>query len=422
MHTFNPWLLEKKKQVENEIIDIINTLDKISEHNHLKILEAFKKNRVSEYHFHGTTGYGYHDVGREALEKVFADVFGAEKALVRSQIVSGTHAIALALFGVLRPGDELICAAGAPYDTLEEVIGMRGNHGGSLKEWGIAYREIPLTPAQEIDEMALKKAIGPKTKMISIQRSRGYSLRPALSVMQIKKIIDLVHEVNADIVCFVDNCYGEFVEELEPTDVGADLMAGSLIKNPGGGIAPMGGYLVGKERLINLAAARLTAPGIAGAVGSSPAGYRLLFQGLYLAPHIVSEALKGAVFSAKILSDLGFLTTPGYDAVRSDIIQAVQLGTASHMIAFCRGLQRFSPVDAHVIPEPSEMPGYGDKVVMAGGTFIQGATIEFGADGPIRPPYVMYLQGGLSQIYVKAGILGAIQELDEQGLLTKKGE
>lgn len=417
MHKFKPWLLEKKSQVEKDVVDVVNALDKISEYNHLKILEAFSKNRVSEYHFHGTTGYGYHDIGRDTLERVFADVFGAEKALVRSQIVSGTHAIALALFGILRPGDELICAAGAPYDTLEEVIGIRGDHGGSLKEWGITYREISLTSTDEIDAAALIKAIGPKTKMVSIQRSRGYSLRPTLSIATIKKIIALIRDINPNIVCFVDNCYGEFVEKLEPTDVGADLMAGSLIKNPGGGLAPMGGYLVGKEHLIDLAAARLTAPGIAGAVGSSPLGHRLLFQGLFLAPHIVTEALKGAVFTAKILSDLGFYTTPRFDEIRSDIIQAVQLGSAEHMIAFCRGLQRFSPVDSHVTPEPSGMPGYGDKVVMAGGTFIQGATIEFGADGPLRPPYVMYLQGGLSQMYVKAGILGAIQEIADLGLL-----
>lgn len=420
MHIFKPWLREKKQQVEKDIADVVDTLDKISEHNHLKILAAFNKHRVSEYHFHGTTGYGYHDAGRETLEKVFADVFGAEKALVRSQIVSGTHAIALALFGVLRPGDELICAAGAPYDTLEEVIGIRGKHGGSLTEWGITYREIPLTAADEIDEKALLKAINVKTKMVSIQRSRGYSLRPSLSIAAIKKTIDLVHHINPHIVCFVDNCYGEFVDHLEPCDVGADLMAGSLIKNPGGGLAPMGGYLVGKESLVDLAAARLTAPGIAGAVGSSPYGHRLLFQGLFLAPHIVTEALKGAVFSAKILADLGFHTTPDFDAARSDIIQAVQLGSPEHMVAFCRGLQRFSPVDAHVTPEPSGMPGYSDKVVMAGGTFVQGATIEFGADGPLRPPYVMYLQGGLSQIYVKAGVLGAIQEMDDLGLLGTK--
>lgn len=417
MQIIKPWLLEKKKHVEKDIAPVFEILDNISERNHLKVLEAFRKNRVSEYHFHGTTGYGYHDTGRETLERVFADVFGAEKALVRSQIVSGTHAIATALFGVLRPGDELICAAGAPYDTLEEVIGTRGDKGGSLKEWGISYREIPLTETGHINEAALLEAIGPRTKMISLQRSRGYSLRPTLSVTAIKKVIDLVHNHHPHIVCFVDNCYGEFVERLEPSEVGADLMAGSLIKNPGGGLAPMGGYLVGKEHLINLAAARLTAPGIAGNVGSSPYGHRLLFQGLYLAPHIVTQALKGAVFSAKILSDLGFYTTPGFDEMRSDIIQAVKLGSPEHMTAFCRGLQRFSPVDAHVTPEPSGMPGYGDKVVMAGGTFIQGATIEFGADGPIRPPYVMYLQGGLSHTYVKAGILGAIQEMEDLGLI-----
>lgn len=415
---YKPWLWEKKKQVEKEIAAVVQKIDEISEHNHLKVLAAFSKNRVSEYHFHGTTGYGYHDLGRETLESVFADVFGTEKALVRPQIVSGTHAIALALFGILRPGDELICAAGAPYDTLEEVIGIRGAHGGSLREWGIAYREVPLTAQGEIDTEALSRAITPKTKMVSIQRSRGYSLRPSLSIAAIKKAIDLVHHINPQIVCFVDNCYGEFVECLEPSQVGADLIAGSLIKNPGGGLAPLGGYLAGRGELIDLAASRLTAPGIAGAVGSSPYGYRLLFQGLFLAPHTVSEALKGAVFTAKMLTDLGFATSPGFAADRTDIIQAVQLDSAERMIAFCRGLQRFSPIDSHVTPEPSGMPGYGDEVVMAGGTFIQGATIEFGADGPLRPPYVMYLQGGLSQIYVKAAILGAIQELDERELLN----
>jgi cystathionine beta-lyase family protein involved in aluminum resistance len=419
MQGFEPWLQQKKGCIEKDIVNIVSELEDISLHNHIKVLQAFKENRVSDYHFHGTTGYGYSDSGRETLERVFANVFGAEKALVRSQIVSGTHAIALALFGVLRPGDELICAAGAPYDTLEEVIGIRGRDSGSLREWGITYKEVPLTEQGSVNLEALRQAISPKTRMISIQRSRGYSLRPPLSIESIRNIIAAIRKINANIVCFVDNCYGEFVERLEPTEVGADLLAGSLIKNPGGGLAPMGGYLVGKGHLIDLAACRLTAPGIGGTVGSSPSGHRLLYQGLYMAPHIVAEALKGAVFAAKLFSDLGFCTTPHFDEKRSDIIQALKLDSEERMVAFCRGLQRFSPVDAHVIPEPSSMPGYSDRVVMAGGTFIQGATIELGADGPLRPPYVMYMQGGLSQIYVKLGVLGAVQEMHRLGLLSE---
>jgi len=420
MDEFEPWLLKIKQKVEQEISDAVGRLQEIEDYNHAKVLRAFKKNRVSEYHFHGTTGYGYHDSGRAALENVFADVFGTEKALVRAQIVSGTHAIAMALFGILRPGDELICAAGAPYDTLEEVIGIRGQKAGSLRDWGVSYQEIALNNDGTIDEHALRQAISEKTKMVSIQRSRGYSLRPALTVNNIRSAIELVHSIRADIVCFVDNCYGEFVECLEPTDVGADLMAGSLIKNPGGGLAPMGGYLVGRANLVDLAATRLTAPGIAAEVGASPIGHRLLFQGLYMAPHVVTEALKGAVFAAKLFSNLGFDTTPGYAACRSDIIQALILGSEERMVAFCRGLQKFSPVDSHVSPEPSGMPGYSDRVIMAGGTFVQGSTIELGADGPLREPFVLYLQGGLAHSHVKMGVLGAVQEMYNRGLLEYK--
>lgn len=419
MNEFQPWLLRLKAAVEKDVSGVIEQLNEIEAYNSAKVLKAFRKHRVSEYHFQATTGYGYHDSGRAALEKVFADVFGTEKALVRGQIVSGTHAITMALFGVLRPGDELICAAGAPYDTLEEVIGIRGHKGGSLRDWGITYKEIALKEDGTINEEALCSAITPKTKMISIQRSRGYSLRSALSVDSIRKAIAAVRNVNTDIVCFVDNCYGEFVECLEPTEVGADLMAGSLIKNPGGGLAPMGGYLVGRTHLVDLAATRLTAPGIAAEVGASPYGHRLLFQGLFMAPHVVAEAVKGAVFAAKLFSELGFETTPSFDANRSDIIQALKLGSEELMVAFCQGLQRFSPVDAHVSPEPSGMPGYNDRVIMAGGTFIQGSTIELGADGPLRAPFVLYLQGGLSQTYVKMGVLGAVQEMQQRGLIER---
>lgn len=360
--------------------------------------------------FNFSTGYAYDDVGRDTLELVWADICGAEKALFRTQFCSGTHALASVLFGVLRPGDELIAAAGAPYDTMQSVIGARQITPGSLRDWGIAYREIPLL-GDLVDEEQLVASINKNTRMVLIQRSRGYSLRAPLMVSDIKRLCMRIKAVNADCICFVDNCYGEFVETLEPTNVGADIMAGSLIKNPGGGIAPTGGYVAGRADLVEQAAYRLTAPGIGSEVGSSLGASRLLYQGLFMAPHVVAQAVKGAVFAAKFFSLLGYETSPGVDEARTDIIQAIKLNTPENMVAFCHGLQKYSPVDSHVRPVPSGMPGYDDQVVMAGGTFVQGSSIELSADGPLRSPYAVYLQGALTFEHAVLGVMGAASEL-----------
>lgn len=384
-------------------------IDAIARGNTARVLDAFRRHQVGDYHFRNTTGYGYGDTGRDKLDAVWADVFGAEKALVRSHFVSGTHALAAVLFGLLRPGDELLSITGAPYDTMQTVIGRPRPVPGSLADLGVAYREVPLTAGGEVDREGVAAAVTAKTKMVLIQRSRGYSLRPPLNVTAIGRACTLVKSLKPDCICFVDNCYGEFVEASEPTAAGADICAGSLIKNPGGGIAPAGGYIAGRADLVELAACRLTAPGIGSELGASLADNRLLYQGLFLAPHTVAQALKGAVFAAALFAALGYNTLPPFDAPRSDIIQAIELGSAEKMVAFCRGLQHWSPVDAHVQPEPSAMPGYSDAVVMAGGTFVQGSSIELSADGPIRPPFAVYLQGGLTFEHALLGIAGAAQ-------------
>lgn len=381
------------------------SIDDISTQNTFKILKAFAKHQVSDYHFRSTTGYGYGDAGRDKLDEIWADVFGSEKALVRSHFVSGTHALATVLFGLLRAGDELISVTGAPYDTMQTVIGVRGAPG-SLIEHGITYNEIPMI-ATGVDLKSIASAITKQTKMVLIQRSRGYSLRQPLTVQEIGDICQYVKKLKKDCICFVDNCYGEFVEISEPTSAGADIIAGSLIKNPGGGIAPTGGYIAGRGDLVELAATRLTAPGIGSELGASLADNRLHYQGLFLAPHTVAQALKGSVFAALLFSMLGYHTLPEPDAKRSDIIQAIELGSPEKMIAFCRGLQRHSPVDSHVRPEPSGIPGYADAVIMAGGTFVQGSSIELSADGPMRPPYAVYLQGGLTLEHAIIGTMGA---------------
>lgn len=409
-------LLQAARRAEDKIAGPLHRLTEISVSNHQKVLQAFQAERVGECHLGGTTGYGIGDEGRDALDRVFARVFRTEAALVRSQIVSGTHAIALCLYGSLRPGDELLSVSGAPYDTLEELIGIRGEAPGSLRELGINYRQTDLDPSGSPNLEGIVAAIGPKTKMIAIQRSRGYAWRKSLSIAQLGEIIKIVKSINPKIMCFVDNCYGELVEKLEPTDVGADLVAGSLIKNLGGGIVPTGGYVAGKMDLVKQAANRLTAPGIGGAVGASLGLNRLLFQGLYLSPGVVQEALAGAVFAAALFEELGFEVSPASDEGRTDLIQAIKLGSPEAMIAFCKGLQKGSPVDSHVTPVPSGMPGYGDQVIMAGGTFIEGATSELSADGPLREPYAVYMQGGLSRQYVKLGILLAAQSLLDSGL------
>ncbi len=397
------------REVETEVQHIYQQADEMSLNNHRRVLQAFQNARVSDFHLKGGTGYGYGDAGREVLENIYAEVFGGEAALVRGQIVSGTHAIALCLFGVLQPGDELLSVQGEPYDTLEEVIGIRSNSPGSLKSYGIKYRQVDLLPDGELNWKAIGQALNSRTKMVMVQRSRGYAWRPALTLAGIKKLVEYVKNRQPNTLVFVDNCYGEFVEDREPCHVGADLIAGSLIKNPGGGIAPTGGYIVGRRDLIHLAASRWTAPGIGSEVGPTLSFQRLLMQGIFLAPHVVAEALKGAVFTARLFERLGYPVSPGFDEYRTDIIQAIKLGSPEKLVEFCRGLQSASPVDAHVRPEPDGMPGYEDAVIMAAGTFIQGASIELSADGPLREPYAVYMQGGLSKEYVKIGALSAAQ-------------
>jgi cystathionine beta-lyase family protein involved in aluminum resistance len=388
-------------------------LDQTCHFNQKKVLSAFKAHQIGEQHFAGTTGYGHGDLGREALEAVFAQIVGAEAALVRQQFASGTHALAVALFGALRPGDELLSIAGAPYDTLEEVIGLRGENQGSLMEWGVTYCELPLTPEGRVDMDAIPSALRPETKVITIQRSRGYDWRPSLRIEEIGAIIRQVKALRPDIICFVDNCYGEFTERLEPPEVGADLIAGSLIKNPGGGIVPMGGYVAGRADLVHRAACRLTAPGIGREGGASLDLNRLLFQGLFLAPHTVTEALKGATLAARLFHDLGYPVDPAWDAPRTDIIQAVKLGSAKKLVALCRGIQEWSPVNSYVRPEPDIVPGYADNVVMAGGTFIEGSTLELSADGPLREPYVAYLQGGLTYSHCRIALEAVLDRMKE---------
>lgn len=407
-----------RKQALDQVIPYFSEIDQIAERNTRRVLAAFRQCQVSDYHFRSTSGYGYNDVGRDKLDEVYAALFGAEKALVRSHFVSGTHALAAALFGVLRPGDELVAVTGTPYDTMQSVIGYPDLVPGSLCEWGIKYREVSFG-CQGIDYEGIRTSLTDNTKLVLIQRSRGYSMtRPSLRVSEIAEICSFIKELKKDCICFVDNCYGEFVETTEPTAAGADLMAGSLIKNMGGGLAPAGGYIAGRADLVDLASFRLTAPGIGSHVGATLFDNRLLYQGLFFAPHVVAQAVKGAVFAAALFSLMGYHTTPKYHENRTDIIQAIELGSAEKMIAFCQGLQAFSPVDAFVKPEPGSMPGYIDRVIMAGGTFVQGSTIELSADGPIRPPYCVYLQGGLTFEHALIGIMGAAEALLENNPIS----
>lgn len=407
-------------EVEQQIAKVLQQIDKRIDINQFRVLNSFQKHKVSDSHFIPTTGYGYDDIGRDTLEKIYADVFGGESALVRPQIISGTHAISIALFGVLRPGDELLYMTGTPYDTLEEIVGIRGNGVGSLKEFGIGYNSVPLTKDGNVDYDEVAKAIKPNTKMIGIQRSKGYATRPSFTISQIKEMIKFVKEIKPDVVVFVDNCYGEFVEEMEPCHVGADLMAGSLIKNPGGGIAKTGGYLVGSEQWVEVCSYRMTCPGIGAEAGASLYSLQEMYQGYFLAPHIVGQALKGAVFTAAILEQLGMNSSPRWDAKRTDLIQSVQFDDRDKMVAFCQAIQFAAPINSHVTPYPSAMPGYEDDVIMAAGAFIQGASIELSADGPIRPPYVAYVQGGLTYSHVKIAICIALNGLLEKGLIHLK--
>ena len=402
---------EIKEKVLLKYQELFKSIDTRAEYNTLKVLDAMRSLRVSEACFHTTSGYAYDDLGRQKLDELFANVFGAERALVRTQFVSGTHALATVLFGILRPGDRLVSLTGAPYDTMQTVIGYANPSSGSLKEFGVLYDELPLVN-NRVDINAIAKAIQPDTKMAMIQRSRGYSVRESLTTNDIRVICETVKNCNPNCICFVDNCYGEFVETTEPTEVGADIMAGSLIKNPGGGLAPTGGYIAGKKEWVEMASYRLTAPGMGDELGASLANHRLLFQGFFMAPHVVAQALKGAIFAAGLFKELGYNVWPQPEATRSDIIQAIELGTPEKLIAFCGGLQKYSPVDSFASPEPWDMPGYADQVIMAAGAFIQGASIELSADGPMRPPFNVYLQGGLTFEHAMIGIMGAAQAIE----------
>jgi len=405
--------------IQKRLKDRFDKIDEIAELNQMKVIRAMENNRVSAACFEATTGYGYDDLGRETLEAVYAEVFGTEAALVRPQITCGTHALAVALSAILRPGDELLSPVGKPYDTLEGVIGIKKNNpSGSLKEFGIKYRQVDLLEDGSFDLEGIRKAINDKTKLVTIQRSKGYAPRKTLSVEKIGELISFIKGVKHDVICMVDNCYGEFVECKEPTQAGADLCVGSLIKNPGGGLAPIGGYIVGKEKYIDLCAYRLTAPGLGKEVGATLGANRSFFQGFFLAPAVTAGALKGAVFAANIYEDLGFAVVPDKTEPRHDIIQAVTLGSPEAVIAFCRGIQAASPVDSHVAPEPYAMPGYHSDVIMAAGAFVQGSSIELSADGPIEPPYAVYFQGGLTWYHARYGITMSLQYMKNAGLVT----
>ncbi len=403
---------------ENALKERFEKIDKNAELCQLKVIQAMQKNRVSAECFESSTGYGYNDLGRETLEAVYADVFHTESALVRAQITCGTHALALALSANLRPGDEILSPVGKPYDTLEQVIGITPVKG-SLTEFGITYRQVELLNNRDFDYDGIRAAINEKTKLIEIQRSKGYLTRPTFSVKQIGELIRFIKDIKPDVICMVDNCYGEFVEELEPSDVGADLVVGSLIKNPGGGLAPIGGYIAGKEEYVENCAYRLTSPGLGKEVGASLGVTRNFMQGLFMAPTVVASALKGAIFAANLYEPLGFSCIPNATESRHDIIQAVTLGSPDGVIAFCKGIQAGSPVDSYVTPEPWAMPGYHSDVIMAAGTFYQGASIELSADGPIEPPYAVYFQGGLTWAHAKFGILMSLQKMKETNLLPK---
>ncbi len=414
----SPKVLDRIEQAESDIRGEFDSLDDIMAYNQYKVLTAFQNNRISDMHFSWNTGYGYNDAGREALERVYADIFRTEAALVRPIIVNGTHALTLTLTGILRPGDELIYCTGAPYDTLEEVIGIRGEGKGSLKEFGVSYQQIELTPEGEIDLAALKEAITEKTRMVTVQRATGYGWRKAITIEQIQEWADFVHGINPDIICMVDNCYGEFLDVKEPTEVGTDVLAGSLIKNPGGGLALTGGYIAGRQDLIDDISYRMTSPGIGGECGLMFGQTRTMFQGLFLAPKTVNGAVKGAALCAKVFENLGFDVCPKAEEKRSDIIEAVKLGSPEAVVAFCEGIQAAAPIDAHVKPVPWDMPGYDDQVVMAAGAFIQGSSIELSADAPIREPYIVYFQGGLTYEHSKFGVIKALQALFEQNLIS----
>lgn len=410
-------VLDFGREIEASLKERFQEIDERAEYNQMKVLKAMQDNRVSDTHFAATTGYGYNDLGRDTLEEVYASAFHGESALVRPQLISGTHALHVALSGNLRPGDELLSPAGKPYDTLEEVIGIRDSVG-SLKEYGVVYRQVDLLEDGTFDYEGIKTAINEKTKLVTIQRSKGYDTRPTFSVKQIGELIAFVKSIRPEVICMVDNCYGEFVETIEPTDVGADMIVGSLIKNPGGGLAPIGGYIVGRKDCVDRASFRLSAPGLGKEVGASLGLNQAFFQGLFLAPTVVAGALKGAIFAANIYEKLGFAVVPDGKESRHDIIQAVTFGTPEGVVAFCQGIQAAAPVDSYVSPEPWDMPGYDAPVIMAAGAFVQGSSIELSADGPIKPPYAVYFQGGLTWYHAKLGILKSLQKLVEADIIV----
>ena len=415
----SPEVYEYGENIARQLRERFEQIDATAEYNQLKVLNAMQENQVSEACLLGTTGYGYNDLGRDTLEAVYAKVFHTEDALVRPQITCGTHALALALMSNLRPGDELLSPVGKPYDTLEEVIGIRPSKG-SLAEYGVSYRQVDLLPDGGFDYENIRKNINEKTRLVTIQRSKGYQTRPTLSVERIGELIHFIKEIKPDVICMVDNCYGEFVETREPSDVGADMVVGSLIKNPGGGLAPIGGYIAGKKECVENAAYRLTSPGLGKEVGASLGCLTNFYQGFFLAPTVTAGALKGAIFAANIYERLGFAVVPNGSESRHDIIQAVTFGTPEGVIAFCEGIQAAAPVDSHVTPEPWDMPGYDAQVIMAAGAFVSGSSIELSADGPIKPPYAVYFQGGLTWQHAKYGILKSLQRLVDKGLVAKE--
>ncbi|MBD2267833.1 methionine gamma-lyase family protein [Anabaena sp. FACHB-1391] len=404
---------EQLREAEQALLEIFSAIDAQVKHNLKRVLDAFRDHRVGAHHFAGVSGYGHDDLGRETLDQVFAQVMSAEAAVVRVQFVSGTHAIACALYGVLRPGDEMLAVVGSPYDTLEEVIGLRGQGQGSLLDFGIKYRQLELTDQGKIDWQNLTTSITDNTKLVLIQRSCGYSWRPSLSIADIEKIVYIVKQQNPHTICFVDNCYGEFIETQEPTHIGADLIAGSLIKNPGGTVVSAGGYIAGRSQLVEAAACRLTAPGIGSQGGATFDQNRLLFQGLFLAPQMVGEAMKGTYLTGYVFDKLGYPVNPPPLAPRGDVIQAIKLGSAKKLIAFCKAIQQHSPIGSYLNPIPDDMPGYESQVVMAGGTFIEGSTLELSADGPLREPYVVYCQGGTHWTHVSIALQAAIEAVGE---------
>ncbi len=405
------------EKVDSDICFLFKTVDKIRSYNQLKVINAMQRCGLSETHFCGSSGYGYGDRGREVLDSVYANIFSSESALVRHQIIAGTHAISLAMFGNLRPGDELLSITGKPYETLEEVIGLRGYGAGSLLDFGITFSQTELNLYNDFDYESIKNSINLKTRMIFIQRSRGYSWRKPVSCESIRKVISYIRELSKDIIILVDNCYGEFVETVEPIESGADIVAGSLIKNPGGGIAQAGGYIAGARRYVINAACRLTSPGLADKVGPSLGQNRHMFQGLFMSPHIVSESLKGAIFCASIMNRFGFEVSPQPEDERHDIIQAIKFGAPEPLVAFCQGIQKGSPVDSFVVPQPWSMPGYDSDVIMASGSFVQGSSIELSIDAPLKPPYIAYLQGGMVYEGIRIGIMTALQSMLDKGLV-----